>query len=209
MEAITTGEQNLDSVLTEPHFDEEATVLSARPVVPLNQIKTREKSRKWLMLGAAMLFSLLVGVLGASLIYKQRTQQPAVVESDMPAVEGTAKALDEPTAPAEKPLTVAGSGEVPEHKTSTITKAEPAPGIRKSLPPIPARVAAPTRTDERVTMAADRDDERELRRSERIEERRLRRRADWEEMREARRRRNSSDDLLRIRDIFEGPPRRN
>lgn len=208
MEAITTDEQNLDSVLTEPHFDEEATVLSARPVVPLNQIKTREKPRKWLVLGAAMLFSLLVGVLGASLIYKQRTQQPAILESDIPEVEGTGKSLDEPPAPAEKPLTVAGSGQVPDTKPITITKAEPATRIRKSLPPVPARVAAPTRTDERVTMA-DSDDERERRRAERIEERRLRRSADWEEMREARRRRNSSDDLLRIRDIFEGPRRRN
>jgi hypothetical protein len=51
-------------------------------------------------------------------------------------------------------------------------------------------------------------DEKELRRAERMEERRLKRAADREAKREARGRKSgSSDDLLRIREIFEGSPR--
>jgi hypothetical protein len=204
MESITTDHQDINPALTEPHFDEEATVLSARPVVPLKEIK-RENSKKWLAFGAAMLLSLIVGALGASLIFKQRAQKPVMVEA--PGVEGALEAFDKSATPAEKPLADAGTGEVPDTNPTTIPKVKPASVIPKSISRVPPRVAAPARANERVTIA-NRDDEREFRRAERIERRRLTRRAEWEEIREGRRRRKGSDDLLRIRDIFEGPRRR-
>ena len=50
-------------------------------------------------------------------------------------------------------------------------------------------------------------DDEEMRREERIEARRLRRRAERQAEREARRDRRRGDDLLRIREIFEGSRR--
>jgi hypothetical protein len=202
-----------ESDLNEPHFDEEATVLSARPVVPLKEIRTRENSKKRLAFGAAMLFSVMVGALGATLIFRQRGQKqmPVAVETEFPGIDGSANALDQTNASA-KSIAEAGSGSVPAAEPAAITKSESATEVHKT----PARVSASTEVApikaKRRASVANRDfafeDEQDLRRAERIEARQMRRRAEWEEMREARRRRTGSEDLLRIRDIFEGPRRR-
>lgn len=210
MELNTTEGHELD--LNEPHFDEEATVLSARPVVPLEEIKTRETSKKRLVLGAAMLFAVLVGAVGGVFVYKQRGENEtnATVLMANSEVEGSAGALAEP-ATAERSVAEAGSGAVPEVEPREVTKSRPQTTVPKSVNVVPAA----EKTDKRVkhaerddVISADRDDdERELRRQQRIEARQMRRRGEWVDMREGRRRRNNSDDLLRIRDIFEGPRR--
>jgi hypothetical protein len=212
MELNTTEQLELN----EPHFDEEATMLSARPVVPLEEIRTRENSKKRLALGAAMLFSVIVGALGATLIYKQRGQKqaPAAVETQLTDVDGSADSLKQTSNSAAKSIAEASSGSVPEAEPAT-PESEPAAPIRKA----PKRVSVSSEASEagpvKVKARArdvDRDseleDEREFRRAERIEARQMRRRAEWEDMKEARRRRRHSEDLLRIRDIFEGPRRR-
>ena len=73
-------EYALRAELREPHFDEEATVLSARPVVPLEVVKAEERSKKHLLFGLAMACSLVMGAVAAKLIYKQRGngQVPAI-----------------------------------------------------------------------------------------------------------------------------------
>ena len=212
MELNTTEQLELN----EPHFDEEATMLSARPVVPLEEIRTRENSKKRLAFGAAVLFSVIVGALGATLIYKQRGQKqtPVAVETQLPEIDGSADSLKQPGDPAAKSVAEASSGSVPEAEPST-PESEPAATIRKT----PTRVsvsseaseAAPVKVKARardVNRDSELADERELRRAERIEARQMRRRAEWEDMKEARRQRRHSEDLLRIRDIFEGPRRR-
>ena len=210
MELNTTAEHELD--LNEPHFDEEATVLSAKPVVPLEEIKTRETSKKRLVLGAAMLFAVLVGAVGGVFVYKQRSENEtnASALTANPEVEGSAGALAEP-ATAEHSVAEAGSGAVPEAQPREVKKSQPQTTVPKSV----TVVSAPEKTNKRVKhgesddmIIADRDDdERELRRQQRMEARQMRRRGEWVDMREGRRRRNNSDDLLRIRDIFEGPRR--
>ena len=210
MELNTTEDHELD--LNEPHFDEEATVLSAKPVVPLEEIKTRETSKKRLVLGAAMLFAVLVGAVGGVFVYKQRSENEtnATALTANPEVEGSAGAVAEP-ATAEHSVAEAGSGAVPEVQPREVTKSRPQTTVPNSVPVVPA----PEKTNKRVKHAerddeiiADRDDdERELRRQQRMEARQMRRRGEWVDMREGRRRRNNSDDLLRIRDIFEGPRR--
>ena len=206
----TTEDHELD--LNEPHFDEEATVLSAKPVVPLEEIKTRETSKKRLVLGAAMLFAVLVGAVGGVFVYKQRSENEtnATALTTNQEVEGSAGALGEP-ATADQSVAEAGSGALPESEPRQVSKSRPQTTVPKSVIVVPAaektnkRVKHAERDDEII---ADRDDdERELRRQQRIEARQMRRRGEWVEMREGRRRRNNSDDLLRIRDIFEGPRR--
>ncbi len=209
MELNTTEDHEL--YLNEPHFDEEATVLSAKPVVPLEEIKTRETSKKRLALSAAMLFAVLVGAVGGILVYKQRSQKEAnpTALTANPEVEGSAGALAEP-ATAEQSVADAGSGAIRESEPRQATKSQPQTAAAKTV----TAIAAPEKTSKRIKHAerddvtiADRDDEKEFRRQQRIEARQMRRRGEWVDMREGRRRRNNSDDLLRIRDIFEGPRR--
>ncbi len=47
--------------LTLPHFDDEATVQSARPVVPLHEVRRASRSKNKMLLGAALCLAALVG----------------------------------------------------------------------------------------------------------------------------------------------------
>jgi len=197
--------------LAEPHFDEEATVLSARPVVPLNKIK-EPSSRKHLAFGLSVVASLIVGGLVATLIFKQRGQTPATEIAGSAIAGAGANATD----PA---VSEPSGGEVKEDLT-----AEPdvnaAPEDRNTQ----ANVTTPIKRPETRTVRAvptnpveededtaleeiSREQRREMRRAERFEEWRLRRQAAREAGDVGGRRRRSSDDLLRIRDIFEGSRR--
>ncbi|HEV2830208.1 MAG TPA: hypothetical protein VGW76_21595 [Pyrinomonadaceae bacterium] len=196
MELNTTSQTDLEIPLSEPHFDEEATLLSAQPVVPLEEIVAEERSGKWLMFGAAMVFSLVVGALGGTLIYKQRAhkQSTAIVDTAVPGADGIAVDESVPIPVAEQ-ASAAGSGVLPE---SSAVPAETKTVPSRSLRSESSRVT----TKERKLASIE--DERELRRSERIEARRLRRKSEREE---ARRYRERTDDVLRIREIFEGSRR--
>ena len=62
---ITDG-RNLD----EPHFDEESTLLAARPVVPLEEVKAERRSKTGVAVALAISGGLLIGLLAATLIYR-------------------------------------------------------------------------------------------------------------------------------------------
>ena len=59
--------------LTLPHFDDESTLQSARPVVPLHEVKRASLVRRKLLLGGALLVAAVIGAGAASLIYDQRS----------------------------------------------------------------------------------------------------------------------------------------
>lgn len=186
----------------EPHFDEEATVLSARPVVPLQEIKAEEQSRKRLIVGLAMACSLMMGALAATLIYKQRGEgQSTAISTAVPGAAGIV-VVDDPTS---SPATAevgggAAVGTLPETGATTAEK--------KLVPSVSSSTASPAVELQRKKNLPQQVDERELTRAERIDARRLRRRLERQEWRESGgRQRKASDDLLRIRDIFEGPSR--
>src|SRR5882672_6746089 len=204
MESNITEQQYFDGdlQLAEPHFDEEATVLSARPVVPLNEIrdvneiKAEGRSSRHLAFGLSILASLVIGALGATLVYKQRGQKP-VAEIVETAVAGSGATVDDSA--MSSPL-------VGETKESGDQTAEPDGGLTsedKNSPPAEQHSSVRGETRPRKFIAAL--DEQEMRRAERIEARRLRRKAERESEREAPADRGRpSDDLLRIREIFEG-----
>lgn len=204
MESNITEQQYFDGDLhlAEPHFDEEATVLSARPVVPLKEIReinAAARSARHLVFGLSIVVSLMVGALGATLIYKQRGQEPAAAIVDT-AVAGSGARADD------SGVTAASMGET----KNDVAEADVQNGgssaeHKKPEPRVSRRVeSAKERTkQEEPTYHVD---EREMRRAERVEARRLRRKAEREEQKEARGHRSKpSDDLLRIREIFEGP----
>jgi hypothetical protein len=215
MESNITDQQyfGTDLHLAEPHFDEEATLLSARPVVPLRDVRAETRSGsaetgsgRRLAFGLAMVVAVLAGAIGAGLIYKQRAQKQAT------AIVNTGTPVPEPAVPEGQLLSGAGgaisdstASPVPE-KVDVTTRAvakEATTETRKSAPPLSSqsgRAKEPLQDE-----ASDEWDHRESRRAERMEARRLRREA----KREGRddRIRQPSDDLLRIREIFEGSRR--
>lgn len=201
MESNIEQQEYFDSVspLSEPHFVEEATVLSARPVVPLQEIKADERSKKRLVFGVALACALGLGALAATLVYKQREPEPsiAVVSEAAPGAAGIA--FHEPVAAIAERVEGAATGIAPETDTQIPMPRKPAPSLS------PRAVLVETK---RKTPVPRQIEERELTGEERFSERRLRRISDRQTRRESRRRqRRSSDDLLRIRDIFEGRSR--
>lgn len=212
MESNITEQQYLNDELqlAEPHFDEEATVLSARPVVPLEEIKARASISRRLAFGLTILGSLLVGAFGASLLYKQRGQKPAtaiterVVAGSAASAEGS-PVIESSTGEARKAIVQAeapNAGAVAEDKKPELPTAQRA----ERSEPQTRRIELARHDKESLTTSHAA--EKEMRRAERMEARRLRRVTERESQNEARsRRRKSSDDLLRIREIFEGSPR--
>jgi hypothetical protein len=189
--SITNREYFEGEPLAEPHFDDEATLLSARPVVPLQEIRAEERSGKRLAVGAAMVFSLLVGAVGATLIYKQRGQRQAtaIVNAAVPGVDGLA--VDEPDTSVAEDAQDAATGILEEADSPRADKALASPAAK----------SASVETSKRHQL------ERELLRAQRNESRRLKHESARRAQEERGRRSKSSDDLLRIREIFEGSPR--
>ncbi len=206
--------------LNEPHFDEEATLLSARPVVPLTEVKAEARSRRRLVFVFSILIAVAAGALGGTLLYKYRSQGSAAeVQTTIPDAE---------QAPSETPAVAeAGGATLDSHSNALSTTDENASGTvapeivargdstppKSSTQPAPrtratarARDVENSRDDEIVRENGD-DSEREIRREERREARKEARRREREGQREARRSRDTSDDLLRIREIFEGAPK--
>jgi hypothetical protein len=175
-----------------PHFDEEATMASARPVVPLDDIKAESTSRRRLVLGFSLLASLIVGALGASMVFKLRNNKPAAAIMDT-AIAGSGAKMEGGVANG------TAAGATLENVAAVEPKPEPETRVTESVTPIPALRKARTNNTARL-------DNEELRRIDRIEAKRARR-AEREAEREAWHRRRSGDDLIRIREIFEGTRR--
>jgi hypothetical protein len=206
---ITDQQQHAAELqLSEPHFDEEATLLSARPVVPLCDIPARGVQRR-LVYGFTILVAVMAGAFAATLVYKQRSHKPTAttVERNVPTSEQAAAEVissatgtisDSPAvaSPVGENVDTAAAPEVP----------NPASPPRTRKPDLSFSSGADTggKTLQRVE---DHRIAREMRRSERIEARRLRRSADPEATKETRHNGQSARDLLRIREIFEGSPR--
>ncbi|CAN5722427.1 MAG: hypothetical protein H0T77_14330 [Pyrinomonadaceae bacterium] len=193
-----------DRALSLPHFDEDATLLSARPVVPLHEVKTETHSKRHLIFGLTILMAILIGAISATLLLMpsgQNSQSVEEAEVSEPSVspsgaaggftsesaEATGPGLAEPD---EEPQ----MREVPSARNSSIKRRTEA--ILRS-PEKPSRAGSSDRERDEDVL----DDERESLRAERRDARR-------EVRREIRRRREQTgDDLLRIREIFEGSPR--
>src|SRR5688572_17562864 len=84
-----------DPDLSLPHFDEDATLLSARPVVPLQQVKSETRSRRHMIFGLTILAAILLGAISATLLLMQSGQNPesaAETEGSQPVVSSSGAA---------------------------------------------------------------------------------------------------------------------
>ena len=214
MESNITDQQysGADLQLSEPHFDDEATVLSARPVVPLHKVRAGARSGRRLGFALAILVALLVGAFGATLIYQQRGQkeeiaiaesaslisEPAVQEGSVAGASGSAVDLNE-SAPSIAEDTNAGTKRQAHHAPAPTHAKKPAPKVLRNTPA--------GREMNRQNEATNQEGKREIRRAELTDER-LDRKAKRQAKRDAGgQKRQPADDLLRIREIFEGPRR--
>lgn len=202
--------QFADEALSLPHFDEEATLQSARPVVPLHEVRVAARSRRHLLLGAALLVAAILGALTASLVYSRRSQpQEGSATATVPdssksesdgfvspsGATGSSQDSNDPAAPASEFTGVHPATGQGDANRNSVNRRQTAQGSRVRNQP--DRVVSPEIQDRDGQIAAD---EIEMRREQRSEARRLRRerRANG---------RRTGDGLTRIREIFEGSPR--
>ena len=193
-----------DRDLSLPHFDEDATLLSARPVVPLHEVKNETRSRRRVIFGLTILAAILLGAISATLLLMQSGQNPEsvaetevsqpVASSSGAAGGSTSEAASPRVTVSREPVAEQPAREVPDRDVSTNKRSTPAV-LRNSVRPARAGRSDRERDEDFE------NDERELRRIERRNARREARR----ERRD--RREQMGDDLLRIREIFEGSPR--
>ena len=198
----TTDQQFIGAELSleEPHFDEEATLLSAQPVVPLAAIEaTTAKSwfpHPWI-LGLGLIGALMIGVFATAIYYSgsQDTGTKIFEGELMAGVEGeSSEPLNSFSGPAAAQPTE--ESETPDE-------------VPKATARQPARTSVESGAKPRARLVdVIRNRKNNQPEEESLEDRRAtRREARLERRRERRRDSRSSDDLLRIRDIFEGSPR--
>jgi hypothetical protein len=212
MESNITNEQFRSSYSSpsEPHFDDEATVLSARPVVPIGELTSKAGfSRPWVF-GLAIVAALLLGVSATAFYYSRFSaidgQSVVSIETVSSDVQGVASEppnvneLPEATGTTESDNSVTDSNKSVKAKTQTVSR----PSITRPLNSSKDRVKkrAPRRETQVVDQLVDYENETR-------EQRREARRDAQERKREIRERRveRRSDEALRIREIFEGPAR--
>ena len=201
-----------DEPLSLPHFDEEATLQSARRVVPLHEVKARGRFRRRWLLGGALALAATLGAATASLIYSPGSQpeEASVVDTNAdstPAAGDFVSPSGEASGSSVNPSDAAISEPEPE-KVATASEtnetSNSAVRVRKQVPQNSVRRQSDRAAVSPIVDQVREDEilaeEMELRREQRREARRLRRERRVTE-------RNSGEGLTRIREIFEGSPR--
>jgi len=195
-----------------PHFDDERTVLSARPVVPLEKINAKSRHRKQWFLGGAFAIAMMLGAASALLASYLKTRNvqnaPAEITQQVDVPEAPVAVTENP--PAEAPVPAIEETAEAAELTPEEAKPKKAPVKRRAV------VIAATKPDDSTSEQSDtrrmseadslhqiRDavlyDEWQERRARRVL-RRERRRAD---------RYNNHRDLSNLDEIFEGRRRPN
>jgi len=162
----------------QPHFDDELTVLTARPVVPLERIDTHVRAKRRWFLGGAFVMAMLLGAASAlvSAYFKLRNVPDPEIQSLS-------------VLPVPEPVAVLPSPEViPQRPKPKVRNTEERDRqVTEALPPIDAGLSE-DRALKRIRDAVLVDE--------------------WQERRARRVRRNSQHrnrDLSDFDEIFEGP----
>lgn len=178
-----------------PDFDDERTMLSARRVVPLEQINAKVRNRRYWLLAGALTIAMMLGAasaLVASYLKLRNAPMPVAEVEVAPvavaeSVPTESPIVEEPApVPVESPKT-----EAPPPKRRTVAN-------HNEDPPEPRRTENVSEDEEldriREAVLYDEWQERRARRAERRERRRLDR--------------NNHRDLSNLDEIFEGRRRR-
>lgn len=202
MEKEQVLETELNShTVAEPHFDEDWTVLSARPVVPIEELKTKASRRKVLKFFGAFLVASFLGAVVALVAIRLRESASRPAGDAEIGEEYEAAPIENAAVPSENIDPANETAAVPEAEVKTVVA-----GPRKSERAI-KRVEKPVLNSDEVApdqpLAGTSQDSSQPRPRliDQWEERRARR-----VIRRQRRERGAhhSRDLMRIDEIFEG-----
>lgn len=192
----------------QPNFEDQRTLLSARPVVPLDKIDTRERHRRHWVLGGAFALAMMLGAASALLASYLKLRSVPTVTSEISEVETPAP----PVASAAEP--VPSELPVTEQTVEDAAAVEEEPVTSDAPKPVATRRATIPRDTELIRPRTVRDTGDEQGELERVrgavlidewQERRARRAA----RRERRNRMDHHDrDLSNLDEIFEGQRRR-
>ena len=186
-----------------PDFVEERTLLSARRVVPLEQVETTRRSRRTLLLIGALVISLVLGACTSlAIVYLERRQTQQIDRiSDQAALTRTDGTEPSPSLLVDKEVAPDVPGVTPKAKQGNkVSLVQGSNVISKRTAPL---AGESSHQDAMVSpVGAENRNDLEMNREVRGEERRPRRAAVRSD-----RSRGNGDDLFRIREIFEGRPR--
>ena len=184
---------------SEPHFDDERTVLTARRVVPLEKIEAKARHRRQWFLGGAFALAMMLGAasaLVASYLKLRNAPQTAIEVVAEPDVTSEPVAVAPSTTPSPEEDQVAETTPPVTPKAAPKHRTVP---VRDKVEPIDDRDERQANEAEQLQQIRDAVlyDEWQERRARRVE-RRERRRADGYNHR----------DLSNLDEIFEGRRRR-
>ena len=121
----------------EPNFEDERTLLAARPVVPLQKIESRARHRRQWFLGGAFTLAMMLGAataLVASYLKLRNAPQPVVESQVVPDVAPAPVAVaasspnDRPTVENEETTPPVTPKPAPKHRVSTV-RPNPEPDV--------------------------------------------------------------------------------
>jgi len=125
----------MPSELETPHFDDEATMVTARPVVPIAEAKAGERSRMSVLIVAGLLAATMAGAAGAlGINFFQNRQRSSFRADTQPQVNPDASTTvppvqtsESPIPPAEQSVPPIAASESTSAATETLTSETPAP----------------------------------------------------------------------------------
>jgi hypothetical protein len=183
-----------------PHFDDERTVLSARPVVPLEQINARVRNRRHWFLAGALAISMILGAASALVASYLRLRNVSAASNEVPQVKVTPEPLAvAETVPAEAPVV-----EQTEQPVPVETPKKTAPPVKRSTIAKPIEELYKASDTKKVSEDQDLNRIRDAVLYDEWQERRARRAT----RRERRLDRYNHRDLSNLDEIFEGRRRR-
>ena len=197
---------------SEPRFDDERTVLSARPVVPLEKINAKSRHRRQWFLGGAFAIAMMLGAASALLAsyLKLRNVQntPAQITQQADVPEAPVAVTENPAVEASVPA-IDGTAEAAE-VTSEETKPKKAPGKRRAVVIAASKPDDDTSEQSDTRRMSENDSLHQIRDAvlyDEWQERRARR--VWRRERRRAERYNNHRDLSNLDEIFEGRRRPN
>ena len=194
----------------EPHFDEEWTLLSARPVVPIEKLKDSSKRRGKLKLIGAFVGAIVLGA-AVALLATKLEKKPVMSGSNAELETEKTQPVVEPPQESDKPFAETGAVAVNPPETAPVVNPKPKETVTeraKNLPEL--RKANEVRATAEVTQSASIEASSESQNTKTAQlvdewqERRARRVLPRERRDRMGRHRRG---LTRIDEIFEGRPR--
>ena len=190
----TLGNSRDEPQSMEPHFNDERTIRSAQPVIPLNTVGKERRQRR-LLLGAAFVIACLLGSTAALALIRLR--QPSVV-ADEAETTVEPKPEDAQEQAAQTNMTETSDISLPDGEEVV---AEPESTKAKKKAHKQAAAASPIRIVVNTSPSSN-GEARMVSQWEEKRQRRVKRDRDPDN-----RQNHHSSDLFRIREIFEGPRR--